>query len=205
MRYLNRSLKTVIFGIGVQLCFVTAGNCTVIDYGATNISGNQWRYDYVVQNNTLAVPITDFTIFFDRSLYANLSVSASPSDWDSLVAQPDSQIPADGFFDALALSLPIRSGGILPGESVAGFSVLFEYIGATSPGRQAFDIVDAKFATIDSGFTQTRSTVDEPGTTIMILSSLVMLRLFRKSGPPRQIPASRKFCAGRVADRNWGK
>lgn len=153
-------------------------HATTIDYSVTHVTGNQWRYDYSVDNDTLLVPITDFTIFFDRNIYSNLIVNTSPVDWDALVVQPDLGIPADGFFDAIALSLPLVPAGILPGGTVSGFSVLFDFQGSGTPGRQAFDIVDQRFNAIDSGFTGKPTIVSEPEGMGLMIVGLVLIGQF---------------------------
>lgn len=154
------------------------GNATVIDYVATQLTGNKWRYDYHVTNNTLSVPITEFTIFFHRNFYSNLSVASSPADWDALVAQPDPAIPADGFFDALAIPIPLLPVGIFPGGTAAGFAVVFDYLGANSPGRQHFDIVDERFNVVDSGFTG--SPVSSPATLALILAGIGLFPFLKR-------------------------
>ena len=123
---------------------------TTVFYEASNISGNTWEYSYTVNNDMLTVDIEEFTIFFDVGLYENLVATSTPVDWDPLVIQPDPFIPDDGFYDALALA-----AGISPGNSLGGFGVQFDYLGAGTPGVQGFDIVDPfTFDVLDSGFTQ---------------------------------------------------
>jgi hypothetical protein len=125
---------------------------TVIDYSVTNIAGSTWRYDYSVTNDTLNMPLSEFTIYFDRVLYTNLTALNSPLQWSPLVAQPDPNLPADGFYDALALDSGLGQGG-----SIAGFSVAFDWLGQQTPGSQPFDVVDSSVAPVlvlDSGQTQ---------------------------------------------------
>src|SRR5690606_36000186 len=99
----------------------------------------------------------EFTIQFQLGSSANLLVAESPAGWDSLVVQPDAGLPDDGFFDALALG-----AGIVSGAGLGGFAVSFDYLGAGTPGPQAFDIVDpGTFATLASG-TTTATAVPAP-------------------------------------------
>jgi hypothetical protein len=179
MRYFHRKISMAIYFSFLSF-FAVNGHSTVIDFTVTQITGTQWRYGYSIKNDTLSVPITEFTIFFNRGLYSNLSVAASPIDWDSLVAQPDPAIPADGFFDALAIPLPLLPGGIVPGGTAAGFTVVFDYLGANSPGRQHFDIVDERFNVVDSGFTSSLTAVSAPATLALTLAGIGLFPLLRR-------------------------
>lgn len=167
----------------------TASEATSIHYDVENVSANTWRYHYFVENDSLSSPIHEFTIFFDLGLYSALQVFSNPSDWDSLVAQPDPALPDDGFFDALALG-----GGIATGSGQGGFSVQFEWLGGALPAAQFFTVVDpVTFETLDSGLTEARtSVVPEPGTLWLLGTALTLsARSMRK-----------KYRGGRDADRN---
>jgi hypothetical protein len=156
--------------LAVALCLLIASAATraaVITYEVTSLSGSDWRYDYTVENNG-AAPIDEFTIYFDRGLFSNLAVAASPVGWDSIVLEPDFNIPADGLFDSLALV-----SGLASGASLSGFSVTFTFLGSDTPGSQPFDIVDpvSPPAVLGSGRTLQAPTNDvpEPGTLSLLL------------------------------------
>jgi PEP-CTERM motif len=145
--------------VGAALLLVTAlSHATVITYTANNVGGDTWRFDYALLNDTLNAPIEEFTIFFDRDLFSNLSFGAAPEGWDPLVVQPDLQLPDNGFFDALALG-----GGLAAGESLSGFSVTAGWLGIGVPGSQLWTIVDPlSFATLESGSTSLFVPSEEP-------------------------------------------
>ena len=147
-----------------------------VTYQAVALGGDAWRYDYVVKNDGSPAAIEEFTIFFDVGLFADLAVAASPADWDPLVAQPDPALPADGFFDALALG-----AGLLDGEE-ALFSVTFTYSGPGAPGAQAFHVVDpASFDVIERGLTSAAVALPEPGTLpLLLVAAVVLLALGRR-------------------------
>lgn len=129
---------------------VYLARATTVLYDVTNISGNTWEYSYAINNNTLSIDIEEFALRFDLGFYENLVATSTPAGWDPLVIEPDPVIPDDGFYDALALS-----AGIAPGESLGGFNVQFDYLGAGVPGVQFFDIVDPNtFGSLGDGFTQ---------------------------------------------------
>jgi hypothetical protein len=145
-----------------------------VTYQATALGGDAWRYDYVVKNDGSPAAIEEFTIFFELGLYADLAVAASPADWDALVVQADPGLPADGFFDALALG-----AGLMSGEE-ALFSVSFTYSGAGTPGVQEFQVVDpVSFDIIERGFTSAAVALPEPGTLPLLLLAGVALLAFR--------------------------
>jgi len=143
---MRKSVHAILFALAL-LATSWAGAVTVT-FTATPLGGSNWRYDYRVDNDTLAGPIEEFTIYFPPNLYSNLAGGATPG-WDILVIQPDAQIPDDGFYDALTLG-----AGIAPGANASGFSVTFSYLGAGAPGSQPFEVVDpVTFAPLFSGST----------------------------------------------------
>jgi len=148
-------------------------SAAVITYELTPDAGNRWIYQYTVSAAATDPAINELTIFFDATLYANLLLVSAPSDWDALTIDPDPGLPADGFFDALALVT-----GIAPGASLGGFAVSFEFLGNGRPGSQGFDIVDPlTFATISSGITRLDrpAEVPEPASAWLLAAPLLLL------------------------------
>jgi len=147
-----------------------SANAVYIEYELNLVNGNTYQYDYTIFNDDIAAGIEEFAIYFDYNTTENLAVMASPVVWDSLVIQPDTGLPDDGFFDSLALASPIALGG-----SLGGFSVQFDWLGASrGPGAQAFEVYDANFDIVASG--STTSSVPEPATLAMILIGLLLIK-----------------------------
>lgn len=134
------------------LLFSGSAFADTITFTVDNIAGNTWEYNYTVANTgSTGGDIEEFTIWFDLGLYENLSISGSPSiDWDGLAIQPDPGLPDDGFADWLAFG-----PGIADGDTLGGFSVIFDFLGTGTPGDQFFDIIDPfTFDLLFSGITE---------------------------------------------------
>jgi hypothetical protein len=160
-------LAVAIIGFPLTVC----AQATSVDFTATHLSGSTWRYDYLIANNTLGTSIDEVTIFFRLGLFENLSSPRQPAAWNSVLAQPDPGLPADGFYDSAT-----TGSGIAPGGSLAGFSVTFTYLGSGTPGSQPFDIVNpVTFATLDNGQTQRAGAtgVPEPGPLGLVAAALL--------------------------------
>ena len=139
------ALLTALFS---TLLLLPTANAQV-SYTATDISGSTWQYNYTVTNNLPGANLLEFTTFFAQGEYSNLTLSSSPGNWSPIVAQPDPNLPAAGFYDSQALD-----SGLTSGASQSGFSVQFTYDGAGTPGPQTFNFVDPNsFATLVAGLT----------------------------------------------------
>lgn len=177
-----KSLKSVAaITITAAALSSVGASAAVITFSSDLLSGNQWRYDYDVTASSGGPIIEEFTIYFNPALYANLITASSPANWDSLVIQPEASIPADGFFDSLALA-----GGIAAGSTLGGFSLIFDYLGNGAPGSQDFEVVDpVTFESLSVG-TTTRfivepGSVPEPGTLALYSLALGLLFFYKKN------------------------
>lgn len=150
---------------------------TTINYTITDLGESRWRYDYAIHNDSLDSALQEFTLYFNDSLYANLSDESTAAGFDLLLIQPDTAIPAAGIFDGLALQ-----GGIAAGAWLDGFSVSFDYLGQGTPASQLFSIVDpSTFIELDTGLTSRAAVpIPAPATLALVLLGLAGVAVQRR-------------------------
>ena len=142
--------------------------------------GQHYSAAVEVVNDGNPASLSGFTLYFDETRFTNLSLTGSPSTWNSLLIQPDLGIPAAGFLDAFAID-PLDA--LQLGQSQGGFNFTFVFIGQGLPGAMAFDINDANYNVLFSGISFNRfvttNLVPEPGAGWLVLIALVGLSVAR--------------------------
>ena len=163
------------------LLLASSAFADTITYTTSFIAGITWQYDYEVENTgSTGGDIEEFSIYFDLGLYENLSISASPVDWDGIAIQPDPFLPDDGFADWLALSV-----GIGIGETLGGFSVGFDFLGTGTPGAQFWEIFDFDFDIVASGTTELGAVaVPEPSSITLLAFGLILIAIYSRRRRP---------------------
>lgn len=158
--------------MGSLLFAVTATtHATTVSYSVASLGGDTWEYSYRVANDSLGSNIEQFSIFFDGGLFNNLQSPQAPATWDPIIIQPDPGLPDSGFYDALDSVI-----GIAPGETLAGFTVRFDYFGTGVPGSQFFQVFDpTSFSVLDSGMT---TVVPLPAAVWLLGTGILSLFLF---------------------------
>ncbi|MCP5260124.1 MAG: hypothetical protein H6929_02130 [Rhodoferax sp.] len=160
-------LSALVAGFLVQISAHSASITQSYQY----LSGDDWLTALTIINDGSPTQISEFTVYFDVTQFSNLSVVSSPATWDPLVIQPDSGIPADGFFDALVLN---PADALNPGQSQNGFAVGFTYLGFGTPSEMPFDIVDSNFQVVFSGMTTVSAVPELPESVLLAMGLLVI-------------------------------
>lgn len=133
----------------LAMCLPSLSAAAIVHSDYVLVAGNTWTVDFTIVNDGSPAAITGFTIYFPEAQFANLSLLASPSTWDTLLIPPDALLPADGFLDSFVLD---GANAIGAGASLGGFRVRFDHAGGV-PQALAFDINDASFNVLFSGTT----------------------------------------------------
>jgi len=175
IRRVFRFVAVAFSALGFALSAAHAG---IVDFSVTFLGGSSWRYDYTINNTTPSAGFDELTIFFDSTKYANLTNGIAPFGWDPLLIQPDTGIPADGYFDVIS-----PTGILADGVTVSGFSVTIDYLVSGAPGAQPFDLIESRsFAVLSSGRSvdPNASTVPEPGSLALVFLGVGCAYLARR-------------------------
>ena len=169
-------------GLWFWALFSANAMAVVIEYDQVSQSGNRYEYSYSVTNDSDSTfDIAGISIYFDFSSYENIVISDSPDNWDPYFEDPIPALPFDGLADWFALGAPIAAG-----ETLSGFNVAFDWIGAEAEPfvNQYFEIYDTvTFDLLASGLTQltsdTPEAVPEPVSLFLLVAGLLGLMFGR--------------------------
>ncbi len=157
-----------LIAAGLTLLLGAAAHAGIVQYTTTALGGDLWRYEFTLQGQAPSGGFDGLTIYFAPTSFGLLTSLVAPPDWDPLVIQPDTALPADGFVDLLHVS------GLLNGTvDPVGLSVDVRYLGTGSPSSQRFELyVSDPFSVVLSGETQQANEVPEPGTIFLVAVAL---------------------------------
>jgi len=187
---MSSSSKRRLSAYATGLCLMLAVSPAVavpvtIDYDLTALAAPaRYEYHYTVTNLSLTTPVNWFSIDFDAALYEESSLlitSTGLSSWSEQILASVFATPAQ--YDAYK-----TAGAPLDiGDSQAGFTVQFTWLGAGTPGSQAFTIYDsATLDVLDSGMTTAGGAppIPEPSTAALMLLGLVGAAALRRRMAP---------------------
>lgn len=148
------------------LCVCNPARAALITTEFSELVGNQGTVDI---NLTLASGenLSGFSLYFSENIFSDLAIITSPTNWDSIVLQPDFLLGA-GLFDSYN-----------PAGLAAGFARLsFTYLADVPFQALAYDLYDADFQVIASGTTtNVTAAVPESSSAILLMFGLIALGL----------------------------
>ena len=186
-----RSLSSAATGLfALMMAPTLAGAAAVaIDYELNALSAPaRYEYRYTVTNVALsASPLGWFAIDFDTALYDEASLAIATVGLGEWSEQLLASIPILGVAAQYDAYKTVGTG-LRVGESVAGFAVRFTWLGAGSPGAQAFTVYDpATLNILDGGVTTAVGApppigLPEPSTSAMAMLALAGVFAARRRG-----------------------
>ena len=181
----KRILVTLAAACGLVLASA-ASHASIISVVFTNLGGSQYLAEIAVTNDGVPASVSGFTLYFVETRFTNLTLTASPATWNSLLIPPDLGLPDRGFLDAFVLD-PVDA--LQLGQTQGGFDITFDYIGLALPGAMAFDINDANYNVLFSGTTTDSFAITqelpEPGAMWLVLlgfGCMGVARISRRNG-----------------------
>lgn len=165
-----------------------AADAAYIQGDLSRVGGNTWDVSITVDADP-ALPIESFTVYFDWAHVSNLTVWATPLDWDSIVVQADSALASDGYYDALALAT-----GITAPKALGGFIARFDWADPAGPQFLRYSINDpVTFDALDRGLLDLGigggGTMSLPSTAALAVAACALMAGRRRATEPS--PASR--------------
>jgi hypothetical protein len=170
-----RGLAISSFGL-LPLGAALAGPVTVEYELASLGTPGRYEYRYTVTNVALASPVSWFSVDFDPALYDESSLlitSTGLGDWSEQIlgSIPILDVPAQ--YDAYKTTgTPLDIG-----DSEAGFTVQFTWLGTGTPGAQAFTVydpgnLDVLYVGLTSAAAAPPPGMPEPATPALVLLAL---------------------------------
>ncbi len=162
--------SSILFILSMLVGVTNSAQAALITTEFSELTSNQGTVDIQL---TLAAgeTVEGFSLFFSETLFSDLTILSSPSNWDSLIFQPDSLL-GPGLFDNF------NAAGLLSGSA----RIAFTFIGSGALPALNFDLYNVDFQIITSGTaTPITTTVPESSSLLLMLAGLFALALHRRS------------------------
>lgn len=179
-RFNRLSLSLALAALPALSLLPTSSQAALVGTSYSLVAGNTWKASFSFSNGAGDPAAPGLTVFFDETLYANLTSAVAPAGWDPLVVQPDPVLGA-GFFDAYAYD---PADALQPGQTLSGFSVQFDFVGSGAPGALAFEFYrfdGADLVSLQTGTTTVVPATDVPEPATAWLGAAALLGLLGAS------------------------
>lgn len=167
--------SAVLVGLGLVVGSNLANASSTLTYQSTDLPDVVAGQDLWQNVYTFAGALEKFgglTVYFDYTLHANLSVTASPSELTPTLTQPDAGLTSPG---VLSLATDLDQSP----SYTANVTITFVSTGPV-PKTQVYEIFDANFNILETG-TAIQTPVPEPASALTLgLGSLALLALRRR-------------------------
>ena len=160
---MKRQLIASLAAIWVSLtCIANLANAALITTDFSELTGNQGTVDIQLTLGNAEV-IEGFQVFFNESLFSNLTILNSPTGWDSLLL---SEIQGPVIFDSY------NGAGLSSGKA----SLSFTYLGQGAFQPLYVEFYNNDFAVTGSGTTtNVKHAVPESSSIALLLLGLVSI------------------------------
>ena len=164
-------LKKISLLCTLLFCVINPAKAALITTEFSDLVGNEGTVDIKINLSNGEI-LNGFSLYFSESLFANLAIISSPTEWDSIVIQPDSLLGA-GLFDSY------NATGLSSGHA----RVSFTYLTSVPFETLAYDFYDADFQITESGTsTNVTTPVPESSSIILLMFGLIALGLRKFAG-----------------------
>lgn len=167
-------IKQLLLAFALLWSSINIAQAALITTNFSALTGNQGTVD-VQLTLTAGETIEGFSLYFTEDQFSDISIVFSPTNWDSLVFQPDTLL-GPGLFDSFNLA------GLISGTA----RIAFTFIGNRTLPTLNYDLYNADFQIINSGTaTPISASVPESSSLLLILCGLFVIALQRRMHPMR--------------------
>ncbi|MEN0037912.1 MAG: PEP-CTERM sorting domain-containing protein [Cellvibrio sp.] len=147
-------------------CMINPAKAALITTEFSNLVGNEGTVDINLSLSN-GETFNGFSLYFSENLFSNLTIISAPTEWDSVVFQPDSLLGA-GLFDSY------NAAGLSTGFA----RISFTYLSNLPFQSLAYYFYDVDFNVVESGTsTNVPASVPESSSLILLMLGLIAVAL----------------------------